>query len=218
MLDRKSSTVNSYTPPSYAWCFSKIEWIFLEHSWVLRRNFLVLWQKQLLSKNRDVPHLCLNFFDTRTFWITSVLLGIVFFRWEKTYSTENCDTRPFPWSLLFFDSRFFLKDRRVPLRKIKTKKNFDGKSGISPLMHDFFWYPNPPETQELLFKMFRFCETKQFRLKIVIFVYPAPPLSLTFSDTRIIQKHERLPLQLFWYCKTTNFWRKKVILPPAPLF
>ena len=39
--------------------------IFLKHRRVSQRNVLVLWDKKISTKNRAVPHLFVNFFDTK---------------------------------------------------------------------------------------------------------------------------------------------------------
>ena len=66
--------------------------------------------------------------------------------------------------------------------------------------------------------MFWHCETKNFRLKIVILPPPSlpPPLIHIFFDTRffLIHRSERFPYEIFQHCETDIFWRKIVILPP----
>ena len=105
--------------------------------------------------------------------------------WGKKYSTEDFDTSSLSLiHKLFRYKKFFeTQHRRVPLRNVSVlwnKENFDRKSGHNPLKHKFLRYPKLVTHWRVTCEMFRYCETKQFRRKIVI----PPLLSLTFFDTR----------------------------------
>ena len=84
---------------------------------------------------------------------------------------------------------------------------FDGKSRYSIIPPSTFSYPkcssipNFSQTRErFAYEFIRYCETKQFRRKIVI----TPLLSPTFLDNRNDLKHRRFPLRslsVLWYKK-----------------
>ena len=124
----------------------------------------------------------------------------------------------------FFDTRNFLKHRRVPLqnssalwdKKHPTEK-FDTSSLRPPFIHKLFRYRKHSETQHRrVYGTFRYCETKQFRRKIVI---PATP-SLIFNFFRYpkIMKHYRIPLRKLSALRDKKkFQRKNLMLPPSAL-
>ena len=83
----------------------------------------------------------------------------------------------------------------------------------------FFDTPNFLKHWRDAHEIFWHCETKNFRLKIVILPRPFPPpplLSIIFFDARffLIHRSERFPNEIFEHCETDIFWRKIVILPP----
>ena len=94
---------------------------------------------------------------------------------------------------------------------------FDGKTWYPLLCIKFFDTPNFLKHWRDAHEMFWHCETKNFRLKIVILPPPSPPpLIHIFFDTRffLIHRSERFPYEIFRHCETDIFWRKIVILPP----
>ncbi len=66
--------------------------------------------------------------------------------------------------------------------------------------------------------MFRYCETKNFRRKILIL--PPPLLSINFFAAGNFLKHstEGFTYKIFRHCETKNFRRKILILPPPPSY
>ena len=71
-------------------------------------------------------------------------------------------------------------------------------------------------TEGFTYKIFRHCETKNFRRKILIL--PPPLLSINFFATGKFLKHstEGFLYEMFRYCKTKNFRRKFVTYPSEP--
>ena len=80
---------------------------------------------------------------------------------------------------------------------------------------NIFRYPKVKRnTKRLPYEIFRHCETKNFRRKILIL--PPPLLSINFFATGNFLKHstEGLPYEIFRHSETKNFRRKILILPP----
>ena len=82
-----------------------------------------------------------------------------------------------------------------------------------PLIQTF----SVPEISETLkgsfpYEIFRHCETKNFRRKILIL----PPLVQTFSIPEINEtlKDSPPPYENFRHCETKTFWQKMLELPP----
>ena len=90
------------------------------------RNFSALWDKKLLTKNRDTPPplLYINFFDTRNFLKQRrVHLRSFSVMWENKFSIENRDLPLI--GINVFATRNSLKHRRVLdeiFRHCETKK------------------------------------------------------------------------------------------------
>ena len=92
---------------------------------------------------------------------------------------------------------------------------FDGKTWYPLLCINFFDTPSFLEHWRDAHEIFWHCETKNFRLKIVILPPPfAPPplLSIIFFDTRIflIHRSERFPLRSFSALRQKKF-RQKIV-------
>ena len=117
-----------------------------QHRRVPLQNVSALWDKKFSPENLDTPPpplLIHKLFRYRKFSETQhgrVLQRNFSALWDKKFPTKNIDTpSPHPPSLLsinFFDTRTFVKHRRVPIRSSSVlwdKNNFDRKS----------WYPPP---------------------------------------------------------------------------
>ena len=98
-------------------------------------------------------------------------------------------------------------------------KIFDGKTWYPLLCIKFFYTPNFLKHWRDAQEIFRHCETKNFRRKILK-LPPSPPLihkhffatgHFLFSETQIIL------YEIFRNCETKKLWQKIVILPPPPL-
>ena len=119
--------------------------------------------------------------------------------WEETNLTEN-RASPSVISKISRSQRFSQKPKGSFTKFFchVRKQFFDGKSRYSIIPPSPFSYPkysskpNFSQTRErFAYEFIRYCETKQFRRKIVI----PPLLSLTFLDTRNVLKHRRVPLR-----------------------
>ena len=101
------------------------------------------------------------------------------------------------------------------------QKIFDGKTWYPLLCIKFFYTPNFLKHWRDAQEIFRHCETKNFRRKILkLPPPPSPPLihkhffatgHFLFSETQIIL------YEIFRNCETKKFWQKIVIPPPPPL-
>ena len=102
-------------------CTKRFDTRFFLKDWrVPLRNFSVLWDK-LSESMKTAPILFIKVVDTG-FCLKhrrAPLRNVSVLWWDKKFSTENRDTPPARWSINFFDTRTFLKHRRVP--------------------HEFFW-------------------------------------------------------------------------------
>ena len=122
------------------------------------------------------------------------------------------DTRQFFETLKGFSTKCFVT---------VTQKSSDGKSWYPPpLIHKLFHQWNTERifpkqsTDGFLYEMLCYCETKQFRRKIV---NPAPSLILyMFQYQTTFWNHEGFLYEMFCYCDTNKFRRKLLI--PAPSF
>ena len=110
----------SWYPPSLLSLILFDTSIFLKHRRVLPRIFSVMWEsfdgKSWCSLPPSLPVFSIKFCDTRTFLKQSFPLRSLSVLWENKFSTEIRDTRPLLLSQTFFDTRNFLKHRRVPPR------------------------------------------------------------------------------------------------------
>ena len=170
-----------------------------QHRRVPLRNFSVLWDKKISTENRDITLWSIKFFDTRNLWHT------------EGFPQENfrhCDTKIFykkswysPLKHKVFRNRKFseTQHRMVPLRNFSEL--WDNKFSIEnrdiPLWCiKFFDTRKLWHTEGFPYEIFRHCETKNFRQKIVI-LPPPPLLSIIFCDTRNFVKQRRVPLRTF---------------------
>ena len=111
--------------------------------------------------------------------------------------------------------------RKVPLwnSSALSDKKFWQKIVILPTCshlltsENFFDTRNWWNTRGFPSEIFRHCETKTFRGKILI----PPLLSINFLATGKLMKHstERFPYGILRHRQTKNFWQKIVILPPS---
>ena len=117
-----------------------------------------------------------------------------------------------------FDKRIFLKQQSVFQWNISVQwdKNFDGKSWYSPPPYpNIFYTRNYCNSKGFPYGIFRHCETKIFRRKILIL--PPPPLIQTFSVPGISETLKgSFPYEIFRHCETKDFWQKMLKLPPPP--
>ena len=73
-------------------------------------------RRKIVMLPPSLPVFSIKFCDTRTFLKQSFPLRSLSVLWENKFSTEIRDTRPLLLSQTFFDTRNFLKHRRVPPR------------------------------------------------------------------------------------------------------
>ena len=134
---------------------------------------------------------------------------------ETKTLTKSRDTPPSSLIQKIFDTRIFLKHRRVPPRKLwalRDKKLLAQKDNILFLCVEFFgnrFFFR--KTQGFPCESFRDCETKLWH-KIVI--QPPLLLSIKFFDTQSFLKRTRVPLRNF-----LTLWDKKlskeIVLSPS---
>ena len=133
--------------------------------------------------------------------------------WDKKISTEN-SVIPL-LSVSFFDTRFFLKHRRVALRffLVLSDTDFDKNRDTHPpsLIHKLFRYTKFSESQ-------KGCPTKFFgtvrdRLwqKVVIRTHFLLPIKM--FGTRSLLKG--FPYDTFWYCETKTLTRNRDTSPSS---
>ena len=143
---------------------------------------------------------------------------------------ENLDTPPSPLTHKLFRYRKFSETHRRMFQLRNFSAMWDKKFSTenldtppSPLLSinftfslpEIFWN-TPPKGSPT--KIFRHCETKNFRRKILIL--PPPLLSINFFATGNFLKHtaECFNYEIFRQCETKNFRRKILILPPPPSY
>ena len=137
--------------------------------------------------------------------------------WDKKFWTENHD--PPPLIHIFFRYRNFswTQHRRVPLQSFSvlrdkriSTENFDTPPFLSI---NLFVTGNFPKhsTKGFPCKVFRHCETKKFRRKILIL----PLLIHKLIRNWKLPKHSTkgFPCKVFRHCETKNFRRKIMIHP-----
>ena len=149
-MRQKNFDRKSWSPPLNHKIFRYQKFSETQIRGVPLRKFSALWDKKILTENRDPPLLSIKFFDTRNF-LKHRSEGFLYeiFR--------HCETKKF-WqkivippllSIKFFDTRNFVKQRRVPLRSFSVL--WDNKFSIEnrdiPLLGKIIRYPKFSETQ-----------------------------------------------------------------------
>ena len=167
-------------------------------------------KKKQLWRKVVVPLIPLTFLDTRSF----LKLGRVSVRtfsvvWDNTFATTNRD--PLPLSTKYFNTRKFLKHRKVPPPKLSgvfRQKIFDGKFWYSPflfinlLANDTF----PKHSTGLsAYDVIRYCKTKNFWQKIVILSSSQPSSPKISSISEFFWNTEGFPYEIFRHCGPTIF-------------
>ena len=201
---------------------------FLKSSRIPLRKFSAVWDIKISTENRDMPPLIHssfsipeNFRETEGFVYKAFRFGAV---------RQKVPTKPWcPPPLLCmknFDEKIFLKKHQSVFQwnvSVQWDKNFDGKSWYSTSPHPlskFFRYPKLSKHWRIpLYEIFRHCETKNFRRKIVIppimhksFRYPkfyeilkvCPRnfSSIKLSETKFFSKTVGFPYESFRQCET----------------
>ena len=99
-------------------------------------------------------------------------------------------------------------------------KSFPQKIVISPFDAENLKFSIPEffSNTRVLYEIFRYFETENFRRKIVI-LPPLPLLSINFFATGSFLKHstEGFLYEMFRYYETKQF-RRKIVIPPPPPF
>ena len=162
---------------------------FLKNSRIPSRKFSALWDIKISTENRDKPpliHKCFsmpeNFRKTEGFFYKAFRFGPV----RRKVPTK-------PWCPLLcmkiFDERIFLKHQSVLQWNFSVTwdKNFDGKSWYSPPPYpNFFDTRNYCNSKGFPYGIFRHCETKHSRQKILI--VPPPLLSKLFWYPKLVKR------------------------------
>ena len=160
------------------------------------------------------PLVCIKVFDTPNFLQHLRDAHELFWHCEtKNFRRKNV-IPPFS-SIYFFETKNFLKNSRIFLRKFWALwdiKISTGNRDMPPLIHKFFSIPEIfRKTEGFLYKAFRFGPVRQkFRQN-----RDAPLLFMKIFDKRIFLKHQSV-LQWNISIVRQKFRRKIVILPPPP--
>ena len=170
------------------------------------------------STKIDNPLLCVNFFET---WFSSETQkgapSNIFGTVRQKILQKIVIQLPLLLSITFFDTRSFLKHRRVPLRNVWTlwdKKSFAQKIDIPFLSVRFFDTRFLFETQKgSLSDIFGTVRQKLWQ-KIVLQIPLL--LSITFSIPEFFWNTEGLPYVFFRYCET-KILKKNRDTPPLLL-
>ena len=133
---------------------------------------------------------------------------------NKKLSSENSEVPLL--SVSFFDNRFFLKHRRLALRKFSVlwDKDFDKKSWYNPLFSYPLKFPIPEvfwNKGGLPYEIFRYCETKTLTKNC-----DTTPSSIhnNFGYQKFSEKQKGCPTNVFGTVRQK--FGKKIV--PNPLF
>ena len=191
---------------------------FLKNSRIPLRKFSAVWDIKISTENRDMPPLIHSSFSVPELFRKTE--GFLYKAFRFGAVRQKVPTKPWcPPPLLCmknFDERIFLKQHQSVFQwnvSVQWDKDFDGKSWYSPSppppVIQIFSVPEINETlKDPPTKIFRHCETKKFRRKIVI-----PLLCIKFFDTPNFLKHWKDAHEIFLHCETKNF-RRKIVIPP----
>ena len=145
----------------------------------------------------------LKFLKHRRFPLRKVLV-----LWHRKNLTKSHYTRPHLSFLNCFVTWIFLKERKdsIHLSFGTVGQKTSDKSRYRSLWPNKFWKRQISETlnKGMLYEVFRFCERRQIRRKVVT---PPSLLPLTIFATRIFLKHRRVPLQ-----KLLVLWEKTIFM------
>ena len=134
--------------------------------------------------------------------------------WDREFSTESLDTPPHPLIQTFSIPEIIERLEGSPtaffgsVRQKISEESLDTSPSL--LSINFFATRNflKHMIEEFLYEMFRYCETKNFRQKIVILPFSSPSslLSINFFDTRNFVKDTRVALGSF-----SVLWDKTIL-------
>ena len=158
-----------------------------------------------IRQNRDAPPPMHKNFRYQNFFQTQGFPYEVFWHCETKKIRQNRDPPPLP-CMKIFDTRFFSKHRRVPVRiflALWDKKN-STKPWSPPPMHENFRYQIFfRNTEGFPYEFFWHCETKKFQLKIVISLSYVE----NFSLPEVSWIPEKFPCEFLRYREAKNFER-----------
>ena len=167
-------------------------------------NFSVVWDNTFSTTNRDPPPYPRNISIPENFWNTErfPLRRFPAFL-DKKYSMESFDTPHF-LSRNFFATALFLKHStgRFPYEIIDTVKQrfFGGKSWYPPFIFtNLLASDNFPKHSTGLFAydVIRYCDTKNFRHKIVILLSSHPSYPKISSISEFFETQKGSPTKAF---------------------
>ena len=118
-------------------------------------------------------------------------------------------------SIKLFETKSFLKNSRIPLRKSSALwdiKILTENRDMPPLIHKFFETRKLPENRRVPLQNFRSCETKSFDKTVM----PLPLLCMKIFDKRIFLKHQNV-LQWNILLQWDKKLRRKIVIIPPPL-
>ena len=123
----------------------------LKHRRVSVRIDSVVWDKTIMTENRDLPLIVIKFFDTRNL-VNHIRVSLRFdsVQWDKTNMTETRDTRPLFYPERFSIPKYLWITEGFQFRSFSVL--WDNKLSIKnrdipPLGHKIFQYPKHTDTQ-----------------------------------------------------------------------
>ena len=140
--------------------------------------------------------------------------------WDKNFLTEKRDTTsllpllpPPLLSINFFDTRNFVKHRRVPLWNFSAlwdkKFSTENLDTPSPLLSKNFFATGhflKHRSEGFLYEIFRHCETKNFWQRIVIL--PSPLIHKFFRHQKLCETKKGSPTKFFGTVREQIFHTK----------
>ena len=186
---------------------------FLKIGRVSLRTFSVVWDNTFSTTNRDPPPLSTKYFHNRKFLkhrkVPPPKVSGVFR--QKLFDGKFWYSPLFIQKLSRYRSFSETQHRGIPLIKISAlwDKNFSTENIDTP---PFFFInllanDNFPKHSTGLFAydVIRYCETKNFSRKIVIFSSSHPSHPKISSISEFFWNTEGFPYETFRHCETTNF-------------
>ena len=171
---------------------------FFLKPWSSFRLFYVLWDETISTENRDIPLLCIEFFDNRNILkhrgVTLRCFPVV---WDDRFPKGKRDTPSFSPPLLvfriFLDTREFLEHRRIPIRSfsLRCDKKFSTGKRDTPL------YPPFP----LVFEKFRNSKKSQNHKRS-----PSQKISVLWEKIHLTENDDipYLISNFSWYAKVSG--------------
>ena len=206
-------------PPPLSLNFFANKNFLKQHRRVTPWKFSALWDIKISSEKRDKPPLIHKFFSipenfrkTEGFFYKAFRSGLV----RQKFSTKPwCPSPSYAWK---FSIKEFFWTTKVFSNELFGYTETENRD-TTPLIHKIFFFL--PEifwnsTEGFPYEIFRHCETKNFRRKILI---PPPLLSIIFFSLPDFfwNTDQKGSTTKFFGTVRKKFWLKTVITPPPPV-